>query len=279
MSRYEEMFALVGQLGAQLREGYAAGQAALGPVRGERRRLGDRSARWAARPSAAAWPRRSGATRCALPVSREPRGRAARAGSGRAISCVPVSYSGATAETLAAARAALERGAGVIAVTAGEPLGALVERRGRPGRARPRGPAAARGAGLALRRAGGRARARGRGAAGRRSDIRAAAHACDAVAARSRRQPRERARRGRRDDRRRGSTATARSRPSPGASRASSTRTRSPSRPSASCPRPTTTRSSAGPGRRARAAAMRPSTWPTPTIRRPSAPASPRRPA
>ena len=30
MSRYEEMFELVGQLGAQLREGYAAGQAALG---------------------------------------------------------------------------------------------------------------------------------------------------------------------------------------------------------------------------------------------------------
>ena len=35
MSRYEEMFELVGQLGAQLREGYAAGQAALGAVRGE----------------------------------------------------------------------------------------------------------------------------------------------------------------------------------------------------------------------------------------------------
>ena len=69
--------------------------------------------------------------------------RAARAGSGRATSCVPVSYSGATAETLAAARAALERGADVIAVTAGDPLGAARRGRGRPGRAR-RAPACRR---------------------------------------------------------------------------------------------------------------------------------------
>ena len=92
-----------------------------------------------------------------------------------------VSYSGATAETLAAARAALQRGADVIAVTAGEPLGALVGNGGGqvvrvPGGLPPRaalgtlfGAVAA-----ALEHAGAMPRAA--------DDIRAAAHACDTVA-------------------------------------------------------------------------------------------------
>ena len=68
MSLYEEMFGLVGRLGAQLREGYAAGQAALGGRRAMRPRPSP-SARSAAPRSAAASQRRCGATRCALPSS------------------------------------------------------------------------------------------------------------------------------------------------------------------------------------------------------------------
>jgi len=94
---------------------------------------------------------------------------------------LPVSYSGATAETLAAARSAVERGAGIIAVTAGEPLANLVSAAG--GRvvhiAGGLPPRAALGTlfgalAAALEHAGAIPPAA--------DDIRAAAHACDAVA-------------------------------------------------------------------------------------------------
>ena len=124
MSLYEEMFGLVRQLGPQLRDGHAAGAAALG----------------GARPAAPA-----SVTICALGGSaiggslaealwrdslRAPTAvnRAAAlpgwVGPGHLV--VAVSYSGATAETLAAARTAIARGADVIAVTAGNPLGDVV---------------------------------------------------------------------------------------------------------------------------------------------------------
>ena len=62
MSRYEEMFTLVGQLGAQLREGYAAGHTRLGTAAVAPPSTAT-SARSAARRSGATWPRRCGATR------------------------------------------------------------------------------------------------------------------------------------------------------------------------------------------------------------------------
>jgi glucose/mannose-6-phosphate isomerase len=92
-----------------------------------------------------------------------------------------VSYSGATAETLAAARSALARGADVIAVTAGEPLGSLVIGGGGrvvriPGGLPPRAALGTLFGALAaaLEHAG--------AVPPVAADVRAAAHACDAVA-------------------------------------------------------------------------------------------------
>jgi glucose/mannose-6-phosphate isomerase len=95
---------------------------------------------------------------------------------------LPVSYSGATAETLAAARDALARGADVIAVTAGEPLGELVAAAGGTVVRVPAGlpPRAALGSLFGALTAA-LEYAAVIPAAG--TDIRAAAHACDAVAA------------------------------------------------------------------------------------------------
>ncbi len=93
-----------------------------------------------------------------------------------------ISYSGATAETLAAARSAVERGADVIAVTAGNPLGELVGAAGGrvvrvPGGLPPRAALGSLFGALAaiLERTG--------VTPPTAADIRAAAHACDAVAA------------------------------------------------------------------------------------------------
>jgi glucose/mannose-6-phosphate isomerase len=124
MSRYEEMFGLVGQLGAQMRDGYSAGQAALGTPR--------EAPPATATISALGGSAIGGSLAEALwrDSARVPMfvNRAATlpgwVGPGDLV--IPVSYSGATAETLAAARSALERGADVVAVTAGEPLRALV---------------------------------------------------------------------------------------------------------------------------------------------------------
>ena len=134
MSRYEEMFALVGQLGAQLREGYAAG---AGRARAPRAPSRPRPATISALGGSAI----GGSLAEALwrDSARAPTfvNRAATlpgwVGPGDLV--LPVSYSGATAETLAAARSALERGADVIAVTAGEPLARPRQRRRRTGRA------------------------------------------------------------------------------------------------------------------------------------------------
>jgi glucose/mannose-6-phosphate isomerase len=94
---------------------------------------------------------------------------------------VAVSYSGSTAETLAAARDALARGADVIAVTAGSALGDVVSAGGGevvrvPGGLPPRAALGSLFGALAaaLERAGVTPPAA--------ADIRAAAHACDAVA-------------------------------------------------------------------------------------------------
>ena len=218
MSRYEEMFGLVGQLGAQLREGYAAGHAALGAARAERPATAMVSALGGSAIGGslaeALW---RDSARVPIFVNR-----AATlpgwVGEGELV--LPVSYSGSTAETLAAARSALGRGADVIAVTAGGPLQRLVADGGGQVVTVPGGlpPRAALGTlfgavAAALEHVG--------AVPPVPEDIRAAAHACDAVAARSRRQPRARARRsaGRRP--RPGSTATARWPPSRGASRAS----------------------------------------------------------
>ena len=150
MSRYEEMFALVGQLGAQMREGYATGQAALGPARAERPATATVSALGGSAIGGslaeALW--RDSAR---APIVRRTAPPPCRAGSARGDLVLPVSYSGATAETLAAARSALERGADVIAVTAGEPLARPRHGRRRPGRPGRGGPASARGARDALR--------------------------------------------------------------------------------------------------------------------------------
>jgi glucose/mannose-6-phosphate isomerase len=180
LSRYEEMFGLVGQLGAQLREGYAAGHAALGAARAERPVTAVVSALGGSAIGGslaeALW--RDSAR---VPISVN---RAATlpgwVGEGDLV--LPVSYSGSTAETLAAARSALGRGAEVIAVTAGGPLQRLVADGGGqlvivPGGLPPRaalgtlfGAVAA-----ALEHVG--------AVPPVPEDIRAAAHACDVVAA------------------------------------------------------------------------------------------------
>jgi glucose/mannose-6-phosphate isomerase len=180
VSRYEEMFALVGQLGAQLRAGQGAAQAALGGAR-------------SAPPSSA--------TICALGGSaiggslaealwrdslRAPTvvNRAAAlpgwVGPGHLV--VAVSYSGTTGETLAAARAALERGADVVAVTSGDPLGELVRAAG--------GEVVRVAGGLPPRAALGSLFGALAGVLAHAgvtpptaADIRAAAHACDVLAA------------------------------------------------------------------------------------------------
>ena len=180
MSRYEEMFVLVGQLGAQLRDGHAAAQAALGTARGAPPRSATISALGGSAIGGslaeALW---RDSLRAPTVVNRA----AALPGwVGPGHLVVARVLQRRDRRDARGARAALERGADVIAVTAGDPLGADRRGRRRAGRARPRRPAAARGARLALRRAGGRARARGRDACDRRRDIRAAAHACDAVA-------------------------------------------------------------------------------------------------
>jgi glucose/mannose-6-phosphate isomerase len=128
VSRHEEMFGLVGRLGAQLREGYAAGQAALGGARAGPPSTATISALGGSAIGGslaeALW---RDAARTPIFVNRA----ATLPGwVGEGDLVVPVSYSGATGETLAAARSALERGADVIAVTAGEPLGGLVSEMG-----------------------------------------------------------------------------------------------------------------------------------------------------
>jgi glucose/mannose-6-phosphate isomerase len=179
VSRYEAMFELVGELGAQLREGYAAGQAGLGGAPAARPRTATISALGGSAIGGslaeALW---RDVARTPLSVNRS----ATLPGwIGPDDLVLPVSYSGATAETLAAARSALERGAAVIAVTAGEPLGGLVSAAG--GQVvRVRGglpPRAALGIlfgalAAALEHAGAVPTVA--------DDIRAAAHACDAVA-------------------------------------------------------------------------------------------------
>ena len=128
MSLYEDMFGLVGQLGTQLHEGHAAGAAALGAA--------------AASPPASVTISALGGSAIGGSLAealwrdtlRAPTAvnRAAAlpgwVGPGHLV--VAISYSGATAETLAAARSGLERGADVIAVTAGNPLGELVSAAG-----------------------------------------------------------------------------------------------------------------------------------------------------
>ncbi|HEY3613877.1 MAG TPA: SIS domain-containing protein [Gaiellales bacterium] len=179
MSLYEDMFGLVGQLGAQLREGHAAGEAALGAAR-------------AAPPASATISALGGSAiggslaealwRDALRAPTVVNRSATLPGwiaPGHLV--VAISYSGATAETLSAARAAIARGADVIAVTAGEQLGEIVRAAG--GRVvRVQGglpPRAALGS-LFGALAAVLEHAAVTPATG--ADIRAAAHACDAVA-------------------------------------------------------------------------------------------------
>ena len=180
MSRYEEMFALVAQLGAQLRDGHAAAQASLGAPRAAPPHSATISALGGSAIGGslaeALW---RDSLRTPTVVNRAA-GLPGWVGPGHLV--VPVSYSGATAETVAAARNALERGADVIAVTAGDPLGQLVEAAGGRVVRVPAGlpPRAALGSlfgtlAAVLEFAG----VTGATAA----DIRAAAHACDAVAA------------------------------------------------------------------------------------------------
>jgi glucose/mannose-6-phosphate isomerase len=179
VSRYEEMFLLVGRLGAQLRAGYADAQAALGVARTTPPASATISALGGSAIGGslveALW---RDALRVPTLVSRGAT-LPGWVGSGHLV--VPVSYSGATAETLAAAKAAQERGAEVIAVTAGEPLGQVVEAGGgrvvRVTAGLP--PRAALGSlfgalAAALEHAGVIPAVAG--------DIRASAHACDAVA-------------------------------------------------------------------------------------------------
>jgi glucose/mannose-6-phosphate isomerase len=179
MTRYEEMFALVARLGAQLREGYAAGRAALGTAGAE--------------PPATATVSALGGSAIGGSLAEALWRDSARApifvnraatlpgwvGPGDLV--LPVSYSGATAETLAAARSALACGAEVIAVTAGEPLGSLVIGGGGrvvriPGGLPPRAALGTLFGALAaaLEHAG--------AVPPVAADVRAAAHACDAVA-------------------------------------------------------------------------------------------------
>jgi glucose/mannose-6-phosphate isomerase len=180
VSRYEEMFALVGQLGPQLREGYATGRAALGAARAEP-------------PSAATVSALGGSAiggslaealwrdSARVPISVN-RAATLPAWVGEGDLVLPVSYSGATAETLGAARTALARGADVIAVTAGEPLaGLVVDGGGRvvrvPGGLPPRAALGTLYGALAA------ALEHARAIPPAAEHVRAAAHACDAVAA------------------------------------------------------------------------------------------------
>jgi glucose/mannose-6-phosphate isomerase len=173
------MFTLVGQLGAQLREGHAAAQGALAAARGAPPVSATISALGGSAIGGslaeALW---RDSLRAPAIVSR---GAALPGWVGPGHLVVPVSYSGATAETLAAARTAVNRGADVIAVTAGEPLAGLVEAAGgqvvrvAPGLP----PRAALGSlfgalAAVLERAGVTSATAG--------EIRAAAHACDVVA-------------------------------------------------------------------------------------------------
>ena len=180
MSRYEEMFALVGQLGPQLREGYAAGHAALGAARAEPPSTATVSALGGSAIGGslaeALW--RDSAR---VPISVN-RAATLPAWVGEGDLVLPVSYSGATAETLAAARTALARGADVIAVTAGEPLGGLVADGGGrvvrvPGGLPPRAALGTLYGALAA------ALEHVRVIPAAAEHIRAAAHACDTVAA------------------------------------------------------------------------------------------------
>ena len=179
MSLYEEMFGLVGRLGAQLREGYAAGQAALGGAQGDVPASVTISALGGSAIGGslaeALW---RDSLRAPVVVNRA----AALPGwVGPGHLVVAVSYSGGTAETLAAAKAALASGADVIAVTAGDPLGSVTSAGGGkvvrvPGGLPPRAALGSLFGALAaaLEHAGVTPAVAG--------DIRAAAHACDTVA-------------------------------------------------------------------------------------------------
>jgi glucose/mannose-6-phosphate isomerase len=180
VSLYEDMFGLVGKLGAQLREGHAAGEAALADVR--------RPPPASATINALGGSAIGGSLAEALwrddlrspTVVNRAAGLPGWVGDGHLV--VAISYSGSTAETLSAARAALARRADVIAVTAGEPLGELVRAGGGqvvrvPGGLPPRAALGSLFGALAavLEHTGVTPATAG--------DIRAAAHACDAVAA------------------------------------------------------------------------------------------------
>jgi glucose/mannose-6-phosphate isomerase len=173
------MFGLVGQLGAQLREGHAAGQAALGAARSAPPASATISALGGSAIGGslaeALW---RDSLRAPTVVNRAA-ALPGWVGAGHLV--VAVSYSGSTAETLAAARDALARGADVIAVTAGSALGDVVSAGGGevvrvPGGLPPRAALGSLFGALAaaLERAGVTPPAA--------ADIRAAAHACDAVA-------------------------------------------------------------------------------------------------
>ena len=200
MSRTRRCSARSAGSATQLRDGTPPGHAALGPARAGAAAVGDRQRARRLGRSAAASPRRCGAIRCACPDRRRPRRRRCRAGSGPGdLVRRRSSYCGATAETLAAARAAASRAAPTCRRDGGRaarrrssrrPAGTVVRV---PGGLPPRAAL-----GSLLRRARRRARARGRRCRRRAGDIRAAAHACDAVAADRGRQPRGAARRGRR---------------------------------------------------------------------------------
>jgi glucose/mannose-6-phosphate isomerase len=179
MSRYEEMFGLVGQLGAQLREGHASGQAALGAARpGPPASVTISALGGSAIGGSLAEALWRDSLRAPAVVNRA----AALPGwVGPGHLVVAVSYSGATAETLTAARAAIALGAGLIAVTAGDPLGEIASAGGGqvvrvPGGLPPRAALGSLFGALAaaLEHAGVIPPTAG--------DIRAAAHACDTVA-------------------------------------------------------------------------------------------------
>jgi glucose/mannose-6-phosphate isomerase len=180
MSLYEDMFGLVGQLGTQLREGHAAGERELGAARTAPPASVTVSALGGSAIGGslaeALW---RDSLRAPTTVNRAA-ALPGWVGSGHLV--VAISYSGSTAETLAAARAALHRGADVIAVTAGNPLGDVVRAAGGSVVQVPGGlpPRAARGyqfgALAAILEQTGVTPPTG-------GDIRAAAHACDAVAA------------------------------------------------------------------------------------------------
>jgi glucose/mannose-6-phosphate isomerase len=179
MSLYEDMLGLVGQLGAQLRAGQAAGQEALGaprpapPASATISALGGSAIGGSL--AEALW---RDSLRAPTSVNRA----AALPGwvaPGHLV--VAVSYSGATAETLAAARAALERGADVIAITAGDPLGEVVSAGG--GRVvRVAGGLPPRAALGSLFGALAAALEYAAVTPATADDVRAAAHACDTVA-------------------------------------------------------------------------------------------------